>query len=470
MVILETKCGKISGIEKDGYALFLGVPYARAGRFEYAKPVSNWGQGQGMDDVFDASQMGKACPQMRTYHEHLEIPERNFYHKEFRQGLTFEYDEDCLNLNIWMPWKKDSQPKDSADSAEPAYPVMIFIHGGGFDSGANSESPFDGTVYAKRGIVCVFINYRVGILGYLTHPEIQAQYGRNGNFGLDDQLTAIKWVKENIGSFGGDANNITLAGQSAGAISIQYLCLNQQNKGLFKNALMISGGGKFPDFALPRPAEETQAYWNDFMTAAAAKTFDDLKNMSLQKIFDTMDSFKATRKDNTYNTMPVIDGFLLPEQVQKLIKNPLKINYMLGYTNCDLYAPLMAFIGHKFAGANGAYVYFFDIDAKGDEKKAFHSSDLRYIFGTLDKSWRPYTQKDQAASQMMIDYIANFVKMGNPNTEDAVGTAEGLPKWKANKAGYKNALRFTEKTEKTKMVKPPYLRLTWNMIFKGKQI
>ena len=456
MLILETACGKIAGIEKDDCNVFLGLPYAHAKRFEYADPVTSWKNQYTDEGFFDASHQGKACPQMRTYHEHLEIAERNFYHKEFREGLTFDYDEDCLNLNIWTPKNAGAGDK---------LPVMIFIHGGGFDSGANTESPFDGTCYAKQGIICVFINYRVSILGYFTHPSIQEKFGRNGNFGLDDQLTAIKWVRNNINSFGGDSENITLAGQSAGAISIQYLCLNHKNDGLFKNVIMISGGGKFPDFALPRPAEQTSTYWQDFMSFMENETgskvdFEVLKSIDTKNIFDALDKFKLTRKDNTYNTMPVIDGLLIPSPIQELIKNPLKINYMIGYTNCDLYAPLMALIGHKFARANKAYVYFFDVNPKGsDKRKAFHSSDLRFIFGTLEKSWRPYDDEDKKIAGIMQDYIANFVKTGNPNTKGK------LPEWKRKG---KKALHFS--TGKIKMVKAPYLRLIYNMLSGGKQI
>lgn len=462
-MILTTACGKISGLEKDGCNIFLGIPYAKAARFEYAVPVTKWMTGP--DDVLDATKNGKACPQMRTYHEHLEIAERAFYHREFRDGLSFDYDEDCLNLNIYTP-AAACEPGNTENTTSKKYPVMIFIHGGGFDSGANSESAFDGTCYAKRGIICVFINYRVGIFGYLTHSEIQKQFGRNGNFGLDDQLTAIKWIKAHISDFGGDAENITVAGQSAGAISIQYLCLNHQNEGLFKNAFMISGGGKFPDFALPRQALQTESYWKDFMAAAGASDFESLKKMPCRQIFDAMDKFKPTRKDNTYNTMPVIDGVLIPSPVKKLIRNPLKINYLLGYTNCDLYAPLMAMIGHKFARDNRGFIYFFDVDAKGDKRKAFHSSDLRFVFGTLDKSWRPYDDEDYKISELMQNCIANFVKYGNPNENDRNNDDQHLPFWKR---GGRKALHFTI-NEKIKMIRPRYIRLALNMFSGGKQI
>ena len=133
---------------------------------------------------------------------------------------------------------------------------------------------------------------------------------------------------------------------------------------------------------------------------------------------------------------------------------------MLGYTNCDLYAPLMTLIGHKFARANNGYVYFFDVNPKGDDgRKAFHSSDLRFILGTLEKSWRPYDDEDKKIANLIQEYIAAFVKTGNPNS------SKTLPLWKG---GGKKALHFT--TGKIKMVKPPYLRLIYNMLSGGKQI
>ena len=175
MVILETKCGKISGIEKDGYALFLGVPYARAGRFEYAKPVSNWNlvpeRGQGLEEVFDASQMGKACPQMRTYHEHLEIPERNFYHKEFRQGLTFEYDEDLKSIFLGVISSRIRATDRDKFMLELKLPGGFVMLGG----------PVAGVYNTIKGILTVngakgrrkFIRYNCSenrdISGYITH-------------------------------------------------------------------------------------------------------------------------------------------------------------------------------------------------------------------------------------------------------------------------------------------------------------
>ena len=433
----ETSCGPVRGNERKNCLEFLGVPYAHAERFTYAAPTENW------EGELDATHFGPACPQNRGWHEHLEHPTRRFYKREFRENSEFHYDEDCLNLNIYTPKHAENCP------------VILFFYGGGFDSGINCEEAFDGAAFAERGVVTVFANYRVGVLGYLTHAQIQAQYGRDGNFGLDDQLTAIRWVKAHIADFGGDPENITLLGQSAGAISIQYLCLNHDNEGLFRRAAMMSGAGLFPRFALPRKAADTREYWLDYMRTAHCDTLDDLKKASFNTLFDAVEELKARRKDNTYNTMPVIDGLLIPAPIDEMIRRPLRLDYLIGFTNCDLYAPVMAWIGTQYARSNGGYVYFFDMDAHGDDNLAFHSSDLRYMFGTLSGSWRPYAARDYEVSAQMLDYLANFARSGDPN-------GPGLPKWEADG---RKVLRFS--AEKTAMARVPYLRLTRNFLHKG---
>ncbi len=453
IITLNTKMGSIKGIDLGDKNAFLGVRYATAERFEYASPVDSF------EGTYDATKYGPACIQKRIWYEHLEIPERAFYHKEFREGINFEHSEDCLNLNIFAP-------KDAKNC-----PVIIFIHGGGFDSGSNYDTCIDGSYYPNKDIVFVSINYRVAVFGYMSHEAISQKYGHEGNFGLDDQFVAINWVKNHIADFGGNPENITLMGQSAGAISIQYLCLDEKCKGLFQHAIMLSGGGMFPKFALPKMAVDNRAYWQDLMDTAGAKDFEDFKTMDVKTIFDAWENVKSRRKDNMYNTMPVVDGYHLKAPVDQLIKNPNKIDYMIGYTNNDMFAIIMAFIGHKYSRANNGYLWYFDIDAPGDDKNgAFHSSDLRYVFHTLDRSHRPYDNDDAAVSEMMINYICNFAKTGNPNGPSNYSSAvksrvpAALPNWKS---GTFNALHIVRNPSKIKMGHPNKLKLLVNTLTKG---
>ncbi|MCR4856191.1 MAG: carboxylesterase family protein [Erysipelotrichaceae bacterium] len=437
---LETSIGTFIGNMYEEAREFLGIPYARAGRFEYGERIDRY------EDVFDATKMGNACPQYRQYYQNLRSPERLFYYREFREGIEFRYDEDCLNLNIYTP------------KSASGCPVILFFHGGGFNSGSNAEEPFRAFELAKRGIVTVFANYRVGVLGYFCHEEIEKKYHRNGNFGLDDQLQAIRWVRDHIREFGGDDQNITIMGQSAGAISVQYHCLNHDNAGLFSRAFMMSGGGCFPGFALPKKASETYGYWLELMDIAGCRNFEELRDADIRVIHDAYEAIRKRRKDNVYNTMPVIDGYLLKDGVDKLIRDPLKVDYMIGYTNSDMYAPMMAYIGNRFARDNGAYVYFFDIDQPGDENGAFHSSDLRYVFGRLGSSWRPFRDRDYEISGQMMDLLANFAEKGDPN-------GNGLPVW--DKTDRHQSKVLCIRLKDVRMGRPSYFKMVRNMLQKG---
>ena len=149
-ITLKTNIGTFLGNQQVNVMEFLGVPYARAGRFEYCELIDSY------EKTVDAREMGNACPQYRQFNPHLDVPERLFYFREFREGIEFKYDEDCLNLNIYAPIKAKNCP------------AILFFHGGGFNSGANSEEPFRGFELAGRGIITVFANYRVGVLGYFS--------------------------------------------------------------------------------------------------------------------------------------------------------------------------------------------------------------------------------------------------------------------------------------------------------------
>ena len=417
--LLKTDTGSFRGNDGDGCKVFLGIPYATAGRFEYASVIPHYAQ------EVDARSPGPACMQKRAWpeFEHLEIPERRFYHREFREGITYEYsEENGLNLNIFMP-----------ESGEDL-PVIVFFHGGGFDSGSINSSPYNGTELAKRGCVTVFAQYRVGVFGYFTHEEIFASEHRDGNFGLDDMVTALIWVRKHIAGFHGDPANVTVMGQSAGAMSIQYMLCSPRTDGLFHKAIMMSGAGLFPNFSLPRPCEVTRGYWKEVMGFCGCSALEEVRRIPPKDLLQAVEKQKSVRKDNTFNTMPVIDHYLLPEGVDRLIRTPKEVPLIVGFTNNDMYTFLLAHISKKYAKKHNGYLYYFDIDAKGDGNQAFHSSDVRYAFGTLASSWRPYAESDYAASRLMMDYFARFAATGDPNHD-------GAPRWDVYKG---RALRFSD--------------------------
>lgn len=205
--------GPITGIEQDGLRVYLGIPYAAppAGPLRWRPPRSPapW------KTVRRCEAFGPACPQPK-------------------QDPKVTYSEDCLSLNIWSP----------AKTAGERLPVMVWIHGGGFNFGASSQAEYHGANLAKKGVVVVTLNYRLGPLGYLAHPGLDAESPQrtSGNYGLLDQIAALKWVRANIRAFGGDPGNVTIFGQSAGSRSVSLLLLTPGSGGLFRRAIAQSGG------------------------------------------------------------------------------------------------------------------------------------------------------------------------------------------------------------------------------------
>ena len=224
--VISTKCGEIKGTASDGIISFKGIRYASAERWAYPVMTEKW------DGVYDATAYGNCSYQPRAFYNEEENPGKIFYYNEFRKGETYTYDEDCLFLNIWTPESASETSK---------LPVLVYIHGGGFTGGCGHEKHFDGPVWAKKGVVAVTINYRLGPMGFVCLPELQEEAGHTGNYGLFDQIAALKWVKKNISAFGGDGEKITVMGQSAGAMSVQHLCQSELTDGLFCSAVMSSG-------------------------------------------------------------------------------------------------------------------------------------------------------------------------------------------------------------------------------------
>lgn len=397
--IITTACGDIKGTAspEEGIIDFKGIRYATAGRWEYPTAVKSW---QG---VYDATSYGSCSYQPRAFYNEEENPGKIFYYNEFRKGEAYTYSEDCLFLNIRTPIDATNDSK---------LPVLVYIHGGGFTGGCGHEKHFDGPVWAKKGVISVTLNYRLGPLGFLCLPELKAKAGHTGNYGLYDQLAAVKWVKDNISSFGGDGEKITIMGQSAGAMSVQHHCQSDYTDGLFRSAVMSSGVG-MGSFMTSSP-EKKYTFWQEVMKNAGAKSLEEFRSVSPEVLFK---AWKST-KGSAMSAVPVKDGILIKDK--PVVK---AIPYMAGSTSHDMAPAFLHPMTKKWAEKNGAYLWHFERMLPGDDKGAWHSSDLWYWFGTLRNCWRPMEEKDFSLSDEMTSYLCSFVKTGNPNTS-------GLPIWK----------------------------------------
>ncbi len=426
----NTPCGPIigCGCQWPGVAAYKGIRYATAGRWEYPTPVTRW------EGTYQATAYGAACYQPRSFYDEAQVPEKAFYYNEFRRGEHYDYSEDCLFLNVWTP----------ADAGPDAkLPVLFYIHGGGFTGGCGHEKHFDGPAWPTKGVVAVTVNYRLGPLGFACLPELSAEAGHTGNYGLYDQLCALQWVHDNIAAFGGDPDRVTLMGQSAGAMSVQQLCLSPLTRGLAAGAVMSSGGGVGEEFAAT-PAPDHYAFWQAVMRRAGCADLAEFRALAPQALFAAWQQEKAA-DGGRMRTAPVIDGRLIPRDGMAAARrgDQLPIPYLMGSTSEDIVPPIV----HRMAkgwcrlqadqGRPAAYAWFFDRRLPGDGNGAWHSSDLWYWFGTLDHCWRPMTAKDRLLSEQMVQYLTNFARTGDPN-------GGGLPRWEAVRKGQSKVLRLGE--------------------------
>lgn len=430
--IISTPCGEIKGYDcnLENVIAFKGIRYATAERWAYPKEVARW------DGIYDAKSYGNCSYQPRSFYNEEENPGKIFYYNEFRKGETYTYDEDCLFLNIWTP--EDATPQSRL-------PVLFYIHGGGFTGGCGHEKHFDGPVWAQKGVIAVTINYRLGPMGFLCLPALKQEAGHTGNYGLYDQLTALKWIRSNIEAFGGDKDKITIMGQSAGAMSVQHLCQSDLCKGLFRSAVMSSGVGM--GSMLVSTPEKTYDFWTRVMKLCDADNLEQLRLVSPEKLFEVWGKAKKDGHGGAMACFPVKDGFFI-----KSGSSPANIPYMIGSTSHDMAPAVLYSMTKKWGIKNNAYVWHFERMLPGDDKEAWHSSDLWYWFGTLKNCWRPMEEKDYSLSSEMTDYLCNFVKSGNPN-------GEKLPRWSKCQSG-KDVMHFGDNPTKAQKVKMKKLIVT----------
>ena len=425
--IVKTPCGELQGCAGriPGVAAYKGIRYATAGRWEYPVQVTHW------DGTYDATRYGNCSYQPRAFYDEENVPEKAFYYNEFRKGETYTYSEDCLFLNVFAP--------ETAKVGDKL-PVLVYIHGGGFTGGCAHEKHFDCPVWPTKGVIGVTLNYRLGPLGFACLPELKQEAGFTGNYGLHDQMTAIRWVRDNIACFGGDPENITIMGQSAGGMSVQQHCLSPLTDGLFHKAVMSSGGGVSKLMSAPLP-EKHYDFWHAVMERSGCKTLAQFRALPADQLFATWQAAKKEIKGGGQAAGPVLDGrFIVGTGTDLLAAGAQKqIPYLCGSTSEDVMPPIIYQMAKDWCAAQPkkSYAWFFDRRLPGDDNGAWHSSDLWYWFGTLENCWRPMTEKDFDLSNQMTDYLTNFCKYGDPN-------GAGLTAWLPMTKGQGKVLRLGE--------------------------
>lgn len=458
---IQTENGVIRGAMSGSteVRVYKGIPYASAPvgnlRWQPPQPPKSW------DGTRDGTVFGHRC-WVNTPNSNLGDPVK---------GVP--EDEDCLYLNIWTAAKSESEHR----------PVMVWIHGGGFQFGTSGEVATDGTLLAQKGVILITINYRLGVFGYFAYPKLRDEQNRlSTNFGILDQIAALQWIQANIASFGGDPKNVTVFGESAGSQSVSLLMASPLAKGLFQRAIGESGSSlqRLPD------AGELSMRGAAYAGALGAKSLNDLRTMSAERLNDAALGDFASGAPIIF--APAIDGTVFPDQVTKIFElgRQNDASLIAGYNKREEYVFLSSTLPHSTAaefrtaaervfGAakmnefRALYPCETDADAKtsaeqlyGDIRQkaeswqwlihhsqtskaavygyqfsyesayspvASHTADVPFVFGTLHAQVfapkaPPADQADRAVSEKIMSYWTNFAKTGDPN-------GPGLAHWPA---------------------------------------
>jgi para-nitrobenzyl esterase len=447
--LVKVEQGLLQGTYENGLTVYKGIPFA-------APPVGDlrWRPPQHIAKWEGVKQATKFAPgPIQAW------------------GSPSGKSEDCLYLNVWTP----------AKSADDNIPVCVWIYGGGFNGGATSIPTYSGEKLAKKGVVLVSIAYRVGILGFMAHPELSAESPHNvsGNYGLLDMIAALKWIKKNIAAFGGNPNKVTIFGESAGGIAVSMLCASPLAKGLFEGAISESGGNFGPSRPTTYPGENmkllSQAEKEGIAYAkkAGVSSIAELRKIPADKLpvlrglaWPIVDGWVIPRDQyklyeaGKFNDTPILVGYnsdegasfspsKTPEDyitsakkrygpfAEKLLKAYPTGSTKVPKTARDLMRDA-AFGWHTWSwaklvseiGKSKVYYYYFDQhpDYPADSPRAGygspHGQEVAYVFEHLDSSRPEITRSDINISEAMATYWTNFAKYGNPN-------GEGLPKWQA---------------------------------------
>lgn len=482
--IVTTENGKVQGLPAADPRItsFKGIPFAAPpvgeNRWRAPQPAENW---EGIFQAYDFAPISMQAPTV--------IDVNNIYTREWSVDPDIAMDEDCLYLNVWTP----------ACSGDEKLPVFVWYFGGGLQVGHTAEMEFDGERIARRGVVVVTVNYRLNAFGFLCHPEITAEAPEApANFGHLDQQYGTQWVKRNIAAFGGDPDNITIGGQSAGGGSVLSQLTSLQNEGLFQRAIIESGifTMLYPTnfmLGMRKNLSEAEREGVKFFEFLGVASLAEARKLDAEYLRDKVLEYKrfwGTVVDNTFCKgnafelflenkrllVPVLWGhtssefFSVPD-VKSLEEFKTLAVEMFGNAadeylalcnfesgNLDEiiknasvssieYAIRVASQANYDSGANTPmYYYNFDAEIPGwDNPGTFHSVDLWFFFETLAKCWRPFVGKHYDLARHMCNYWVNFISSGNPNGKDSTG--QDMANWETYSAGAPYGMLFKDKAE-----------------------
>ena len=468
--VISVDGGEISGVKSTSSEVvaYKGIPFAAPPvgdlRWKAPQPVISW-QGVKKCDAFGPSPMQAKPVPFMVYTSEFLIP-------------AAPISEDCLYLNVWTKAHKGDKK-----------PVFVWIYGGGFSSGGTGVPIYDGEAMAKKGIIFVSANYRVGVFGFLAHPELTKESPNNasGNYGLLDQIAALKWVKKNIAAFGGDPDNITIDGQSAGSMSVNCLVASPVASGLFNKAIAESGSFLINNpLILSNTLANAEQQGVKFARSVHAASLSDLRKLPAEELLKGGGRFS-----------PIVDGYVLPEPVSQIFAEGKQNNVpvitgwnadeafigsfkskddFIKQANEQYGADAGEFLKHFPAGTDAEaarsqvelgrdmtfaasgfkwanlqstqgkapiYVYNFDrkLPATAEYVKygAFHTGEVAYVLDNLKFLNRPFVAADHDLATLMSNYWVNFITNGNPN-------GNGMAVWPEYNTTDKQAMVFDVKS------------------------
>ena len=451
--VVQTQSGLVQGVANASATVtsFKGIPYAAPPvgdlRWKEPQPPLSW------EGIRDASEFCASCIQEK---QGSRLP----WTEEFM--VQNDISEDCLFLNIWTP----------ARTAEDKLAVLVYIHGGGFVEGSGAIDTYDGDALARKGIIVVTINYRLGALGFLAHPDLtsESSHHASGNYGLLDQVAALKWIQNNIAAFGGNPGRVTIAGQSAGAMSVQALTASPLAKGLFHGAITQSGTS-YSRSGSSTSLADAEARGKDFAASKGASSIADLRAMPALEVirnkpgqpyfrFGTVvDGYVLTGNymdifaEGKQNDTPFMTGMNRDESRYSGEKSDAYYDLYLAAAGGDS-ALAETTAAHEISRLNAwlwleyraktsrtdGYIYYFTRGIPWPEHPefgAFHTGDVPYFFNNLSKLDRPWTAVDTLVADVMSSFWVNFVRTGDPN-------GDGLPVWSAFDPGKKEVMELGE--------------------------